>query len=114
MSHYGLISNGNLSNGKSEWKWIKGFGDEADGEEVGRHLSILNTTEHVQRDIRRDLWGLEKEWLWLLFKGLAGHQLGGGEQLLVHHLLCTFIYMCVCMYIDSSKYDPFPFLCLVN
>jgi len=29
----------------------------------------------------------------LLLKGLAGHQLEGGKQLLVHHLLYTFINM---------------------
>ena len=37
----------------------------------------------------------------LLFVGLAGHQLEDGEQLLVHHLLYTFIYICIYTYIWS-------------
>ena len=36
-----------------------------------------------------------------LLMGLAGHWLGGGEQLLAHHLLYTFIcvYKYICVYI---------------
>jgi len=39
-------------------------------------------------------------------QGLAGHQSGGGEQLLVHHLVIhIFLYI-------YHNYYPFPFLYL--
>ena len=40
--------------------------------------------------------GRGSELLFLLFstaQGPAGHSLVGGEQLLVHHLSCTFVYV---------------------
>lgn len=50
----------------------------------------------------------------LLLRGLAGHQLESGEQLLGHHLLYTFIciYIYIYLYICHNYYS-FPFL-LVN
>lgn len=38
--------------------------------------------------------------------GLAGHWLGGGDELLVHHLLYTFIHT------YNHNYYPYPFLYL--
>jgi len=49
-----------------------------------------------------------KQWEFslLLLWGWSGHQLWGGKQLLVHHLLYTFIYT----YIYCHSYYPFPFV----
>jgi len=55
VSHYDLISNGTISN----WEKVDGSESEAsvmkltvkNREEVGGHLTTLDTTEHAQRDI---------------------------------------------------------------
>ena len=54
VADYGLISNGNLPN----WGKVDGSGLKVSvtlmvkkGEEVGGHLTTLDTTEHAQRDI---------------------------------------------------------------
>ena len=41
-------------------------------------------------------------------QGPARHWLEGGEQVLVHHLLCTYIYICIYSY----NYYSFPFISL--
>jgi len=65
VAHYDLINNENLPNrGKADGSGLKASVMKLivkKGEELGGHSTILDTTEHAQRDIRTYLPVLKKE-----------------------------------------------------